>query len=70
MGGRSQPFPSLEWVGADCERNVWKNGSQGLGPGPFQGFNWEASHDSRESSRAKSDVPAHWRRDPALMRRV
>ena len=30
MGGRSQPFPSLEWVGADCERNVWKNSSQGV----------------------------------------
>lgn len=27
MGGRSHPFPSLEWVGVDCEQIVRKEHS-------------------------------------------
>ena len=27
MGDHNRPYPSLEWVGVDCEQIVWKNGS-------------------------------------------
>ena len=27
MGDHNLPYPSLEWVGVDCELIIWRNGS-------------------------------------------
>ena len=27
MGRHNRPYPSLEWVGVDCELIIWRNGS-------------------------------------------
>ena len=26
MGNHNRPYPSLEWVGVDCELIIWRNG--------------------------------------------
>ncbi len=64
MGGRSRPFPNLEWVEADCEQIAWKNSSCDAQVGPalfsivLRGL-LRSEHDWRTHlQRHRSDVPA------------